>query len=739
MVDYEDHAKMREERANSQDVNDDMRESSRAQIYFVEKEDGQWDPDVITKMTGKPRYTDDRCNPILDSICGEIEDNEFAIKISPASGDSSKETAEIFEGLIRNIENISSASLIYSSMARMMVTCGMSGVELEQGYVDGDSFNQDLFIREIPDFQNRVWFAQSSIKQDNSDAPFVFVDEYITKEEHEKRFDSEGDNSLDSGARSNVYADRPDVITISRFYYKSPIKIDIVQMSDGSVYKDDEDLAMLIDELMERGITETGRRTRETFKVYQRYMDSEGWLNEAEETVFELLPVFGCYANHKVIDGKAIVRGAIAKAMDQQRVHNMAFSREVEEVVLSPRAKFWGTPAMRLGHEKTLNTLNTNSHPWQDMNYDPSMPNGPLFIGGAQINQGLSQLSMSSAQSIDLAAGAFSPALANNANLQSGIALDKQIEKANTSTVKYYKSVQVTLTAMAKCLVNCIPRSYDSTRQQRILGEDGAGEMVTLNEVIIDQQTGQEITLNNLTLGQYDVNCDYGPAFKSRQEKSSEAFATIAQLDPTIMELARDVWLSNINEPGMKTVAERSRSMQIKNGIIPFEQLTSEEQQQAQQQANQPPQPDPNMLIAEAEMGKAQAEQLSAQTKQEEAQGNMQLKAATLQLENRKLALAEQEQQLDVAKFQREKDDKYNVDAANIQQNQEKIDLQSQNQQFTQMLAMQKQLIESQKAQAETLKALKDAMGAEAIMNQSAVKAYDNVAEDLAKEDLPSE
>ena len=90
-------------------------------------------------MTGKPRYTDDRCNPILDSICGEIEDNEFAIKISPASGDSSKETAEIFEGLIRNIENISSASLIYSSMARMMVTCGMSGVELEQGYVDGDT------------------------------------------------------------------------------------------------------------------------------------------------------------------------------------------------------------------------------------------------------------------------------------------------------------------------------------------------------------------------------------------------------------------------------------------------------------------------------------------------------------------------------------------------------------------------------------------------------------------------
>jgi hypothetical protein len=54
------------------------------------------------------------------------------------------------------------------------------------------------------------------------------------------------------------------------------------------------------------------------------------------------------------------------------------------------------------------------------------------------------------------------------------------------------------------------------------------------------------------------------------------------------------------------------------------------------------------------------------------------------------------------------------------------------------MLAMQKQLIESQKVQAETLKALKDAMGAEAIMNKNTIEAYDSVSEDLAKEDPPS-
>ena len=48
------------------------------------------------------------------------------------------------------------------------------------------------------------------------------------------------------------------------------------------------------------------------------------------------------------------------------------------------------------------------------------------------------------------------------------------------------------------------------------------------------------------------------------------------------------------------------------------------------------------------------------------------------------------------------------------------------------MLAMQKQLDESQKLAAETLKALKEAMGAEAIINQSAAEAYDNVSENLS-------
>jgi len=735
MIDYNDFQTVADERKKSQGTNEDERDKAREQIYFVEKEDGQWEPDIISKMNGKPRYTDDRCNPILDSICGEIEDNEFAIKISPSSGESSKDVAEVLEGIIRNIENISSAELTYASMGRMMVTSGMSGVYIEQDYIDGDSFDQDLFIRYVPDFVNRVWFDQASVMADNSDARFVFIDDDISKEEYESKFPDGKMMSVNRDIKADVYYDKPDVITISRCYYKKPETIEIVEMSDGAILKADEDFDMIVDELAMDGIVEVRRRKRLTHKIYQRIMDGNDWLSPEEETVFDSLPVFGCYANHKVIDGKAVVRGAIAKALDQQRVHNMAFSREVEEVVLSPRPKFWGTPEMRKGHEKTLSTLNTNANPWQDFNIDPNLPGmTPQFLGGAPVNPGLSQLSLMSAQSIDLATGAFSPQLADNANLQSGVALDKQIEKSNSSTVKYYRSIQTTLTAVGKCLVNAIPKVYDATRQQRILAEDGESEIVTLNQVVIDNQTGEAITVNDLSVGEYDVSCSYGAAFKNRQDAMTDKMLAYAAIDPTLIEISRDVMLKNSSEPGMDVVAERARAMQLQNGVIPFDQMTPEEQQAAQEAQNQPPQPDPNLLIAEAEMGKAQAAQTGAQTKQQEAQFNQQLKVAEMELENRRLALAEQEQQLDVQKFMREKEDKYNVDAAQIQQSQEKIDLQAQNQQFTQMLAMQKQLDESQKLAADTLKALKEAMGAEAIMNESTAKAYANVSDNLEEE-----
>ena len=180
MLDYEDHGKVLEAISTVQDSESDMRDRVRACQYFLETDDGQWEPDIIQRMSGRPRYTDDRCNPIVDSIAGEMEQNEFAIRVKSTGSNGSEDTAETIEGLIRNIQNISGASLVYSAVCRSLVGSGLGGFEIVQDYIDADTFDQDLFIKPLEDFQNRVWFDDNSKMPDRSDANWCIVIDEIS-------------------------------------------------------------------------------------------------------------------------------------------------------------------------------------------------------------------------------------------------------------------------------------------------------------------------------------------------------------------------------------------------------------------------------------------------------------------------------------------------------------------------------------------------------------------------------
>jgi len=226
------------------------------------------------------------------------------------------------------------------------------------------------------------------------------------------------------------------------------------------------------------------------------------------------------------------------------------------------------------------------------------------------------------------------------------------------------------------------------------------------------------------------VHCDYGPAFNSQQKETVQAFLDMAAIDPTFLEFGKDIWLKNLSVPGMDLMAERSREQLFNAGRIPESQWTDKERQKAleaqQAAANQPPQEDPLMVAARAEEGKAQAEIQNAANKQAEIQSSNQIKMLELQLQNKQIDLETQ-------KFIKGQDDKFNVDAAKItqgqqklDQEQQKIDISAQEKQMQMLIDMQKQTVEALNTQAQTLKTLREAIGANAIVGGSNMRAYKN-------------
>lgn len=635
--------------SSAQEADHDNREKAREAHLFVDKRDGQWEPYWYANSVGKPRYSFDFCNPIIDQVTASIELADFDIKVSPMSGPASKETAMVIDGLVRNIEAISRAKDIYVNAGRGMVTTGYDGWMVSHKYSDPQSFDQDLVIEPVANFIDRVWFDPASYLQDKSDAQYAFLLHAMSVQEYVKRYPEGSQASVSIDREGDAYYDKGQVIVVGQLFYVSQEAVELVLMSNGAVYTIDDDFKKVKDELMQLGIEEVRTRKAYKTKVYSRFFDQTDWLEDEEETIFDRIPIIPLYGNFKIVENKTIYWGVVEKLLDPQRVLNYSLSREIEEGALAPRAKYWMTLTQAAGHEDALATLNTNSDPVQFYNIDPETSGAPMQQGGAQVNPGLRTISESMRQIIGQTAGMFAASMGDNPGLQSGVAIESLQSKGDNGTIKYFRALESAIAATGDILVKAIPKVYDAQRTVRLLYEDGSSEMQVLNEPIIDQQTGEIVTLNDLTKGQYSVSCRAGPSFRNRQQETIETIIEIAKVDPSIIGMAGDILLNAIPTSAATQIGERKRLQMMAQGLIPQTQLTEEEKaQMAQSAQGQEQQQDPAMVLAQAEMAKAQAEQMRAQVEVQ----RLQLDTAKIQLEAQKVQMQMQAdqatQQLDV-------------------------------------------------------------------------------------------
>jgi hypothetical protein len=657
--DYEKHESVLLMIKQSQDAEREQREQAKEAKRFVTVRGAQWDKGSAEKMEGRFRGTFDMCSPIIDQIAGEIEQTDFAIRVSPAGGEATKEKAKLLDGIVRNIRNISNFQDSLNACGRANVISGFDCFEIVQDWVDADTFDQDLFIRRVPNAIDSVWFDLGSTEQDRSDSGWGVKLATIPKAEYDERWPEGSGLSVDDSSVNDYYTqgDAKETVTVAKLYYRKAQKVQLVRMTNGAIYKDDADFQSVKDELAQAGIfvetDEDGnekRRTRDGWQVYSRMLDGGGWLSDEELTVFEFIPLVPVYGNFDIVDNNVTYSGKLENIMDTQRSLNYAMSRDIEDGALSPSPTVWMTQEMGAGYD--YSGMNIDRAPIRYFNIDPENPNlVPQYTGGPQSSQGLQQTVLNMQQMINLSSNTFDAGQGNAAATQSGVAGLQQIEQGNVGNIKWFNALKISCTHIGRILINAIPKTYDGTRVVRVLEENGEGSMESINQTVFDSETRRNIVLNDLTVGQYDTVCEIGPAFNSAQKEAARSFETMAGIIPEFAQTGMDIWLKNRNEPGMALMAERFRKQLLNAGIIPEAQWTEEERAeiaQAQQEAmNQPPQPDPVALAAQAEMEKAKADQMEVERKGIEGEKTTQLKIAELQIKQQELELRKAESQSD--------------------------------------------------------------------------------------------
>ena len=149
----------------------------------------QW-PDGVRRqreIDGRPCLTINRMPAMLRQVVNDARQNKPAIKVHPVDSGAKRETAEILNGLIRNIEYTSNADVAYDTALDHAVTGGFGYFRIDVDYACDDQFDLDIFLNRIVN-PLTVYGDENSTAADSSDWNKCFVTELYTESEFERRW-----------------------------------------------------------------------------------------------------------------------------------------------------------------------------------------------------------------------------------------------------------------------------------------------------------------------------------------------------------------------------------------------------------------------------------------------------------------------------------------------------------------------------------------------------------------------
>ena len=570
-----------------------QRELGIEDIRFAQTEDGQWDDVAKKKRANRPMYTVNRVAGAVDQLVGDQRQNRTDIKIRPVSGGATEDVAKVMTGLIRNIESTSKASNAYDNGFDETVNGGYGGWRVITEFNDDDAFDQDIKIKPIQGATSSLYFDTSSVEYDRRDAMWAFLALDMSREEREERFPDkpvvEWSRNMNNFRSCRSWF-KEDTVRVAEYWVKTPVTKELGLLSDGRVIDLEEEKSVL-DELQDQGITVVKQRRVKSHKVEMYLMDGGGILEGPKPWAGKFIPLIPMYGRQSYVEGETFTRGIVRFAKDPARIYNYGTSTAIESTALTPKDPYWYTPAQVNGHESKYENFNTKNSPFMPYNSDPTAPGPPIRSGAPSVQGALLEQINQASMDLYHVTGMQPPSIGVNPELKSGKAIVAQEKQGDRGSFVFTDNLAKSIEYTAEILVDLIPRIIDRPRQIRIMAQDGETEMVEVNQTVLDQETKQEVIVNDLSQGKYDVIAETGPAFATqRQESAAQIIELIAQ-SPQFEALAMDLVAKDLPILESKELTKRVRKVMIAQGIV---EPTEEEVKELG--LDKPQEPDPQQV-----------------------------------------------------------------------------------------------------------------------------------------------
>jgi hypothetical protein len=544
----------------------------------------QWPRDVQIERKNRPMLTLDHIGQSVRKIMGGIRQNMPSIKIDPIDDGADKETSDVLEDLVRQIEQSSNARNAYINGAQFQVKMGYGVWRVNTVMNTDDIFEQDIVIRPVKN-PFTYYFDPDAILPQKQDGRFMIVSETMSHEKFESTYPDAG---LPSGIPNQGLGETQerwfssDSIRIGEYFVKRKKKKNITQLSNGVVVNTDDITEEDIELYQAQGVTPVRDRDVEA-DVIEWYKLTAFDILEHQEWPSKLFPGIPVYGEEENIEGETTLRGIVRAAKDPQRMYNYWNSAAAETIALQPKAPFLVTANQVKNYKIFWERANTDNLPYLPYEPDGKAP-PPQRMPPPIMQSGLLQQAAISAQDIQQATGVFEAAQQATPENRSGRAVIALQQEADLGTSLFMDNLAQAIEHTGRVVLDLIPKYYDTQRVVRLRGEDDAINFVEINKPILTPD-GMKIQ-NDLTRGKYDVRVGVGPSFKTRRIEAASSIVELARVFPQILQVAGDLVAKNLDWPGADELAERLKKI-LPPGIADDSKDLSPEELQAQQQAQQ--------------------------------------------------------------------------------------------------------------------------------------------------------
>lgn len=530
---------------------DNVSSGRDCQRFYIGGE-AQWDTEALSrrKAANRPALTMNRCPGFVRQLTGEVRQNPPGVKVLPAKDGATVEAAEIFNGLIRNIEVQSMAKAAYTKAAENAAQAGIGGWRVVTQYSGDDSFDQDIRIKRINDpFQ--ILIDPLAQEPDKSDMRYGFVFEDLALEEYRKRYPNIPAESLPTNVADQGLTWRTvNTVKIAEYWYREPVKKLLQLHEDGKVsYAGDKDAP-------QSPVTQTREVMVQQVKTF--LMSGAGMLTKPSDWAGKYIPICVVVGEEVWSDGRAVRKGMIHDMRDPQRVYNYTRTAAVEAVAMQPKSPYILTADQASGYEQQWANAGTENLAALFYKGDPRANGAPQRSQPPIASQGLDVQSQLAVGDLEGVAGIYKAGLGAPSNETSGKAILARQQEGDIGTYLYVDNLSIAIQYTGKILVDLIPKIYDATRIVRTLGEDGSAKMVEINKPDMDEQ-GMDIVLNDLSAGEYDVTVVTGPSFATKRAEATEFMTELVRGFPMLTDIAGDIIIKNMDVPGADQIAARIR------------------------------------------------------------------------------------------------------------------------------------------------------------------------------------